>query len=123
MRFAQDTVSGANIVRAYTEGELTINQEVVRSSVVVMPERLIRDWAPESVDDLEEDHVAELAALGVEIVLIGTGRHQRFPPLRLIAPLTAQGIGVEVMDTAAACRTYNILLSEDRSVAAALFMI
>ncbi|HKJ08716.1 MAG TPA: Mth938-like domain-containing protein [Gammaproteobacteria bacterium] len=123
MRFAQDTVTGTNVIRAYADGELTINQEVVRTSVVVTPDRLMREWPPESFEELEEGHVAALAELGAEIVLIGTGRRQLFPPPRFTAALMAQGIGVEVMDTAAACRTYNILLSEDRNVAAALFMI
>lgn len=123
MRFAQDSVNGGNVIRAYAEGEFTINSEVVRTSVIITPKRLIRDWPPASFKDLAEKHLADLALLETDIVLLGTGRTQRFPPPHFSAALLAQGIGVEVMDTPAACRTYNVLMSEDRNVAAALLVI
>jgi len=68
----------------------------------------------------EAEHFAELATLGVEIVLLGTGARQRFPHARLTAPLGAAHVGLEVMDSKAACRTYNILVAEERRVALAL---
>ena len=89
------------------------------TSVVVMPDR-IESWSAEAFDSLAPEHFALLEGLGMEIVLLGTGPKQRFPHPRLTAALTQAGIGVEVMDLQAACRTYNILVAEERKVAAAL---
>jgi uncharacterized protein len=90
---------------------------------VVTPERILRDWRPRSVEELEARDLEALVALGAEIVLIGTGAVQRFPAPEVLAPLRGRRIGVEVMDTAAACRTYNILVAEGRSAAAVIFPI
>ncbi len=123
MRFAQDDSEGRFQIQAYGPGELTVNAETLTQSLIVSPERLIRDWAPQSFDDLSREHLSVAAELRPEILILGTGARQRFPRGDVIGPLQAQGIGVEVMDTAAACRTYNVLVSERRRVAAALFMI
>ena len=80
------------------------------------------DWAPARFDALALEHFALLAALEVEVVLLGTGARQRFPAPGLTEPLRAARVGLEVMDVAAACRTYNILLAEERRVAAALLL-
>jgi uncharacterized protein len=89
------------------------------TSSIVLPERIL-DWPVESFDQLRAEDFTIFASLGVDIVLLGTGRRQRFPHPRLTAALTRDGIGVEVMDLQAACRTYNILVAEERKVAAAL---
>jgi uncharacterized protein len=85
----------------------------------VLPDRIL-DWSVESFDKLRAEDFALFESLGVDIVLLGTGRRQRFPHPRLTAALAKGGIGVEVMDLQAACRTYNILVAEERKVAAAL---
>jgi len=79
-------------------------------------------WAISGTDALTEQAFLELAALPVEILLLGTGSALQFPHPRLTLPVRDAGIGLEVMDTAAACRTYNILLGEDRRVGAALII-
>ena len=123
MRFAQDDSEGRFQIQAYGPGELTVNAETLTHSLIVSPERLIRDWVPQSFDDLSHEHLSVVVELRPEILILGTGSRQRFPRADVIGPLQAQGIGVEVMDTAAACRTYNVLVSERRRVAAALLMI
>ena len=91
-----------------------------RASLVVSGERLVTDWPATSIDALTADHLAAILELGPEIVLLGSGAAFRFAEAALLAPLCQAGIGVEVMDTPAACRTYNILLGEGRNVVAAL---
>ena len=86
----------------------------------MLPGAVHPDWATGGFDGLTEDDFEALAALGVEIVLIGTGRRQRFPAPALMRPLMQARIGFEVMDLGSACRTFNILVNEGRSVAAAL---
>ena len=121
MRFARDNLAG-NFIRGYATGRITINEEVVATSVIVTPDRIIRDWLPHAFGDLEPGHVTRLEELQPEIIVLGTGPRLRFPDAGFTAGFLSQGIGVEIMDTTAACRTYNILLSEDRRVVAALLM-
>ena len=85
--------------------------------IVVTPEQVYTDWQPQSFDALEAEHFAYFLVLHPEVVLFGTGIKLRFPHPRLYQALSVAGIGVEFMDTAAACRTYNILMNEDRKVA------
>jgi uncharacterized protein len=122
MRFAQDHLPNQNSIRAYDRGRIVVNEHIIDRHVVVTAERLIPDWAP-SFEDLQPGHLEALRELEPEILLLGTGARLRFPAPACMAVFLQQGIGVEVMDTAAACRTYNILLGEGRRVVAALFMI
>lgn len=100
-----------------------VRQEVLDHSAVITPARLVRNWPPQHFEDLRPEHMAVLVELAPEIVLLGSGADLRWPPADVTAPLTAAGIGFEVMNTAAACRTYNILMGDGRKVAAALLMI
>jgi uncharacterized protein len=111
--------SGANTITGYGEGYVMVNGERRSSSVVVLPDR-IEPWDVQGFDQLGTEHFAFLKNLGPEIVLLGTGPKQRFPHPRLTTALAQAGIGLEVMDVQAACRTYNILVAEERKVAAAL---
>jgi uncharacterized protein len=111
--------SGVNTITGYGEGYVIVNGERRSSSVVVMPERT-EDWSVARFDDLKAEDFVFLRGLEAEIVLLGTGPRQRFPHPRLTAALASAGIGLEVMDLQAACRTYNILVAEERKVAAAL---
>jgi uncharacterized protein len=108
-----------NTITAYGEDYVQVNSQRYQSSLIVMAEQVL-DWAPSGFSQLDAGHLEILRTLGPEIVLLGTGPAQRFPHPRLTAPLAAAGIGVEVMDLKAACRTYNILVAEARRVAAAL---
>ncbi|MEW6352908.1 MAG: Mth938-like domain-containing protein [Pseudomonadota bacterium] len=119
---------GTYLIRSYQAGEISVaaalaQPETLTHSVVITPQRLLRDWPPQRFDELRADHFAMLADLRPEVVLLGCGNRLRFPHPSLTAPLTALGIAVEAMDTGAACRTYNILIAEGRQVAAALLMI
>jgi uncharacterized protein len=111
--------SGVNTIAGYGEGYVMVNGERRASSLVVLADR-VEDWSVERFDSLTAEDFRFLAKLGVEIVLLGTGSRQRFPHPRLTAALAQAGIGLEVMDLQAACRTYNILVAEERRVAAAL---
>jgi uncharacterized protein len=108
-----------NTFTGYGEGFVQLNGERRESSLLVLPERVM-DWPPASFEALAEAHFALIAELRPEVVLLGTGARLRFPHPRLTAPLARAGIGLEVMDVQAACRTYNILMAEQRVVAAAL---
>jgi len=111
--------SGANTITGYGEGYVMVNGERKDSSVIVLPDR-VEQWQAKQFSSLTAEDFAFLKNLGAEIVLLGTGPRQRFPHPRLTAALAQAGIGLEVMDLQAACRTYNILVAEERKVAAAL---
>jgi uncharacterized protein len=111
--------SGVNTITGYGEGYVMVNGQRRDSSVVVLPDRT-ENWPVARFDDLTAEHFVYLKELNAEIVLLGTGRRQRFPHPRLTAALSQAGVGLEVMDVQAACRTYNILVAEERKVAAAL---
>jgi len=113
--------AGRNAFTAYGADFVAVNGEPRRTSLVVLPDRVL-DWPPASFEALAAAHFEQLAALGVELVLLGTGPRLRFPAPSLTAPLANAGIGLEVMDVQAACRTYNILAAEERVVAAALVL-
>ncbi len=121
MKFALESPGGALIIRGYEPGSVLIGLETYRSSLLVMSNWVDPDWEPASVAELAAKHVSQLIDKGPEIVILGTGERQLFPAPRLFMDLMDAGIGYEVMDTAAACRTYNILLTEGRAVLAALF--
>jgi len=111
-----------NTFTGYGEGYVMVNAVRHERSLVVLPDRPVEAWPVEGVDALQEEDLQFLAGLGVEIVLLGTGESLRFLHPRLLQPLAQARVGVEVMDTRAACRTYNILVAEGRKVAAALIL-
>jgi len=110
-------------IRAYDKGRLIINEQAYHKNLIIMPEQLIPDWRPQSIGDLLAADFDEMLALKPSMIILGTGEKQIFPPAALYAEATNAGIGVEIMNTPAACRTYNILMSEGRSIAAALMML
>ncbi len=122
MRLTDDRTGAALLVRSYGPGEVRVGDQVLRRSFLISAERLIEDWRPQTVDELTEADLEAVFALQPEIVVLGTGERQRFPEPRLLAALLARGIGCEVMDTGAACRTYNVLVSEARRAVAALLL-
>ena len=114
--------AGLNMFTSYGADFVAVNGERLTTSLVVTRDKLIAPWEPASFADITAAHLAPLAALGCEIVLLGTGPQQRFPSPALMRPLIDARIGFEIMSTQAACRTYNILAAEDRKVAAALVL-
>ena len=119
MKLHASVPGNANVVNAYGEGYVMVNGARHDSSVIVMAGE-VRPWQAASFATLTPEDFDVLKNLGLEIVVLGTGPKQRFPHPRLTAALARAGIGVEVMDVQAACRTYNILVAEERKVAAAL---
>jgi uncharacterized protein len=122
MKLHLTQAEGQNLITSYGEGWVEINRKRYTHSLIVLPESIIEDWQVSDFEGLTIEHFQKLAALKPEVVLLGTGTKHRFIHPRLTAPLTALGISVECMDTAAACRTYNILMSEGRQVAANLIV-
>jgi len=108
-----------NSFSGYGEDYVLVNGQRHSESMIVMPEQVL-PWNPRAFDALVAEDFEVLLGLKPEIVLLGTGPRQRFPAPALLRALTEQRIGVESMDLKAACRTYNILMAEGRSVAAAL---
>ena len=120
MKLHSETRSGLNFITACDITHVQVNENRHAAPLIVLAQQLITTWTPRSFDELGVEHFAALVELGVEIILLGTGAKQRFPHPRLTQALMQKRIGLEVMDTGAACRTYNILVGEGRSVAAAL---
>ncbi len=100
-----------------------IRREILRHSLIIMPDHLVTDWPPQRFEELDRGHFDLLAEHAHEVVLFGSGARLQRPHPALLATLSDHGIGVEVMDTGSACRTYNFLMSDRRRVAAALLMI
>jgi uncharacterized protein len=123
LKIERDQAEGRNTFTGYGEGYVEVNRARHTSSIVVSAERVLTDWPATSVESLGADHLAAILELKPEIVLLGTGPTFRFPEPARLAILHKAGLGVEVMDTPAACRTYNILLGEGRHVVAALIII
>jgi len=121
MKFHQTRVRGQNHCTGYGPGYVSINGERHERSLILLPDRIVA-WPVSAFEALTEADFELLAGLQLEVVLLGTGQRLRFPSPPLTRLLVQARIGVEVMDTAAACRTYNILLAEQRRVAAALLI-
>lgn len=111
---------GLNMFTAYGEGYVAVNNEKHEKNLILLPESIIPEWSTATVETLTDHDMQKLLTLGTEIVLLGTGKRLRFPQGALMRPFAPAGIGLEIMDLKAACRTYNILAEEGRKVAAAL---
>lgn len=122
MKLTDEKIGGINLVRSYGAGEVRIGETVVRSSCLVKADRLITDWRPQTVADISVADMEAVLALKPEVVVIGSGPRQQFPAPEILGAVLSRGVGCEVMDTGAACRTYNILASEGRTVVAALLL-
>jgi uncharacterized protein len=122
MRFAQDSTSGVNVIRAYGNGEIRVNENVYRGALILSATTVIVDANMQNLDDLIGLGLARTLALEPEVVLLGTGARQIFPAASFGAQFLRAGTGFEVMDTSAACRTFNVLVGEQRRVAAMLLV-
>ncbi|MEO8040148.1 MAG: Mth938-like domain-containing protein [Betaproteobacteria bacterium] len=120
MKLHLDQFDGLNAFSGYGPGYVRVNGQRHASSLVVFPDRIIESWPVRRLEDLVEPALDFLAGLPLEIVLVGTGARMQMLHPKHYRSLSVSRIGVEVMDTQAACRTYNILLAEGRKIAAAL---
>jgi len=122
MNISLDSPNSDYFIKSYEPGKLNLNSGQHQHSVVVYLDQLITHWQVNTIKDLTTAHVEKLVALEPKIILLGTGQAHKFPETALWAPAYQYGIGVEVMQTDAACRTYNILATEGRNVLAALIV-
>ncbi len=122
MKFHLQTPTGQNLFTGHGEGYVAVNGERYTRSLLVTPDSIDAEWPATDLQSLGTAHFERFIALKPDIVLLGTGASLRFPAPGLAKPLHAAGIGLEVMDNAAVCRTYNILLGEGRNVIAAVLL-
>ena len=122
MKLHLTRAAGNQLITGYGEGWVDINDARHTSSLIVLPNQLVTDWPVADFTSLAVEHIERIAHLAPEVVLLGTGKTHRFAHPRIGKPLLDLGISLEYMDTAAACRTYNILMAEGRHVAAALII-
>lgn len=122
MKLHQHEFGERNVIKRCEDGAVTINERSFSHSVIVTPQQIVDDWRPNTVDELIADDFGSVAQLGVELLILGTGARQIFPPAHILRPLVDASVGYEIMDSGAAARTYNILASEDRNVAAAILL-
>lgn len=111
-----------NIFTGHGVDYVSVNNQRFEQAIVVTPEQVFQDWPAQRFETLAEPDFSYFLALQPEVLLLGTGRQHRFAHPRLYRALTDAGVGVEFMDTPAACRTYNILVAEDRKVVAAILL-
>ena len=121
MKFTQQRPDGANLIRRYGADFVVVGNEEIRSSCIVGA-NTFSAWTPRSVEELTIESFAPLFALAPEIVVLATGATQRFPRASLRAEFATRRIGLEVMEIGAACRTYNVLVSEERKVLVAVLL-
>jgi len=122
MRFTQDSNSAAHFVRSYGGGELRINDNVYRAAVIVSASTVVTASDIRTMEDVNLLDPARILALDPELILLGTGPRQSFPSAAFGAQFLRAGIGFEVMDTGAACRTFNVLVGQQRRVVALLLV-
>lgn len=120
MKLHLANMAGLNVFTAYGDDYVAVNHEKHLKNLIVLPESIIPEWSTATVATLSTEDMQKLLELGTEIILLGTGSRLRFPAGPLMRPFAPAGIGLEIMDLRAACRTYNILAAEGRKVAAAL---
>jgi len=121
MKFECDKIEGVNTIKGYSPGKVKINDTIYETSLIISADNII-EWNVESVDSLTPEHLDPIIKLKPDLVLIGTGEKLIFPKPILLEPFHKAKIGIEFMNNAAACRTYDLTLVEGRRVVVALFL-
>jgi uncharacterized protein len=122
MPLAEDFITARYSIQAYDSGQITVNETTYRSSLILSPDKIISPWPVAILDQLEASHLQSIFELKPDVVLLGTGERQVFPDVSILGAFAQNGLGVEVMNTGALCRTFNILAAEDRNVVAAVIL-
>ena len=122
MKFQPDTLTGTNVITRQEPGRVWVGNTAFAHAVLVPWTGAVLDWDAPSFEALGPSHFERIVALSPEVVIFGSGARLRFPPPAWLQALYARRIGIETMDTPAACRTYNVLASEGRSVIVALLV-
>ena len=121
LKFTRE-LSAKLVIRSVSETAIRVNDEDHAASIALTPEELLGQWPDKPIGDLAEEDFAVILGTSPEIVLLGTGATNIFPPRELTFAFARKGIGFEVMDTAAAARTFNVLANEGRKLAAVLYV-
>lgn len=114
-------LTGTLTIQSVTSAAIIISGDPYSRPVAVTPDEVVSDWVPRPIGDLEEAHFEGLLQRSPELVILGTGATSVFPPRELVFAFARNGVGLETMDTAAAARTFNVLATEGRQVAAVLY--
>lgn len=122
MPFILQPPDHAYAIRSVGDGSIVVNETALTASFVVAPDALHAGWRPATLEDLTADDLAFPLSLDPEVILLGTGRQQRFPPAAVLAACLTRGVGIEVMSNAAAARTFSVLANEGRRVVAAFLL-
>lgn len=121
MKFTEDRPSG-HVIRAHSATHIQVDETWYAHSLIITADYLDSRWPPRHFAELTTEHLEPALTRPPEVLLLGTGQQLQFPSPRLLGPLHNAGIGIETMDTAAACRTFNLLMGEGRQVMAALIV-
>lgn len=122
MQLTEHHAGGRYEIRAVEPGLIRVQDHDYTASLIISPEKLVPNWPPRRIEDVTDAHLRTLLEMEPEVVLLGTGEATRFPDAKVFATFQSRGIGLEVMDTGSACRTYNVLASELRRVVAGLML-
>jgi uncharacterized protein len=122
MKFAQDTQDQGYVITAYDDDSVSINGKPFKQSLIISASQLDENWNLGSIEFLQNEHIDKILLFKPELIIIGTGNRLVFPAVETYAAIIQQGIGIDFMDTGAACRTYNILMSEGRDVVTGLIL-
>jgi len=122
MKFAQDCQDEGYVITAYDNGSISINGKAFSQSLIIASTKLNEKWDVSAIELLQPDHIDQVLLMNPELIIIGTGNKLVFPAVEVYSGIIEHGIGVDFMDTGAACRTYNILMSEGRDVVAGLIL-
>jgi uncharacterized protein len=121
LKFTRESPA-AIMIRSVEDDGLMIGEDKYQQTIALTTDKVLDDWTEKPVVELVPDDFSKLLALGPEIVLLGTGQTNIFAPREIVFALARQNVGLEVMDTKAAARTFNVLAGEGRSVAAVLYL-
>ncbi len=122
MQFSQDFAGDGYVITAYDTSSITVNGKRFTSSLIISARQIQENWPVSTMQQLQTHHIETFMQYNPELIILGTGSKQRFPAVELYAALSQQNTGIEVMDTGAACRTYNILTGEGRNVVAGIII-
>lgn len=122
MPLAEDIIENSYRFTAYQQDSVSINDQEFSDSLIVSATTLHHPWAVSRLDELSEETLTPIFELNPDVVLLGTGGKQAFPSASVMGHFGKLGIGLEVMDNGALCRTFNILIAEQRSVVGAIIL-
>jgi uncharacterized protein len=114
--------SSSNKIISYSDDSFTLKNTLIKSNLVISKDNLIENWSVKTYQDLALQHIDQIITWQPEVILLGTGKESGFQNPELLSYITSKNIGLEIMNTGAACRSYNLLIDEGRNVVACLFL-